>query len=585
MEPYFLLAAWGFDFASEFFTKIPISEKFLSYFSNLFKSSKADHTAKMNLLKDLGMIRNDVKKEYKWFQEGSLLKYVNEDDRTEAKRKRLLYLFVRDLMSGVGGTVLDNKDSRDNVKVKKVYFSTKFIGWTFVIVLNAGLLFYIYLFARTQTQSRQSAWFISFVMWLVFEVLVSSTAVVFLTHLLIPLYVLSDIRNIKKKVLSDILEFRKTALQRRGLLKSNSENESTAFNAAKYLYRSWRVAHLFPDLKESEIILCFNTPWPQHSFKQVTATVTSAYERRYSFIYQAVSRVAIFFLASLLNLPQLVQDAVVQITSSSGLGYMGLMFIRLYSINPFLIGVPVLCFCLLVHFGLNSSIRNEQLKKARDLLPLEEEAMMNEKVDHPKEAMIVPEQVEWEEHDDFDEFHPSVMPSSAANQKIAEGRRMSQFMLHNLHNDIAKRQGINTPVNAPNLAEFQESYWSDSDEDMKEMEYLTLDRPELPQQQGGESLQSQSLYSSEDGTEHQHIFWDDEDNPSEYNSVDIDSHIPVQIWDNDNEGSFSESKDSSSGSISRGQGSFASADEEDSLASHLSAMLPDSSVDQIWLED
>ncbi len=46
-----------------------------------------------------------------------------------------------------------------------------------------------------QTQSRQSAWLISFLTWFLFEVLVSSTGLVFVSHLLIPLYVIANQRE------------------------------------------------------------------------------------------------------------------------------------------------------------------------------------------------------------------------------------------------------------------------------------------------------------------------------------------------------------------------------------------------------
>ena len=304
------------DFTSDFFKDdIALSDRVLDFFRNLYFScfdrSRIDHIAEKNLLKDLGSIRKDVNKEHQWFDKGCQLRYINESESHAAKRKRLLYLFIRDLMSGVGGNVLDNKDARDNGRLAKVSPYSKFFAWLLVAILNGGMLFYVYLFARSQTQSRQSAWFISFVMWFFFEIFVSSTAVVFVTHLLIPLYVLSDVRNIKKKVLADIMAFHKAALNKklRGYVPSSTEESSSAeFNAAKYLYRSWRVASLFPNLKESEVILSFQTPWPQRCYKKDAVSVHSVYERRYSFLYQAVSRVAIFFLASLLNLPQLAQD-------------------------------------------------------------------------------------------------------------------------------------------------------------------------------------------------------------------------------------------------------------------------------------
>jgi hypothetical protein len=127
--------------------------------------------------------------------------------------------------------------------VEGVSFGAKALGWLFVCLMNMGMLFYVYLFAMTQTQSRQSAWFQSFVMWFLFDVFVSSTGVVLVTHLLlIPLYVMSDtsIRTIKKKVLGDIKAFREK--QSKSDPNRAAPVKDEEFNAAKYLFPSWRVA-------------------------------------------------------------------------------------------------------------------------------------------------------------------------------------------------------------------------------------------------------------------------------------------------------------------------------------------------------
>ena len=318
---------WGITLRSTNGVDVTVSQRpsfheFIS--SRLFNQSKVSEESQKQILMELGRIRNDVLKEHQWFKEGSVVRYSDEENRVEAMRKRLLFLFIRDLTSGVGGSIIENKDSRDNVSISKVSQSTKICSWVFVVLLNLGLLFYVYLFAVSQTHSRQSAWFMSFMMWLFFEIVVSSTGVVIVTHLLIPLYVLSDIRNIKKQVLSDILKYRKAVLQKssRNMVQGNQqqnqlgeEEESTnqqQFNAAKFMFRSWRVASLFPDLKESGLILRFSTPWPNQSFKTTKKDLSNSYKRKYSFISQAVSRIVIFFLATLIHLPHIAQDSIIQ---------------------------------------------------------------------------------------------------------------------------------------------------------------------------------------------------------------------------------------------------------------------------------
>lgn len=588
------LGAWGLDFTSEFFTEIPISDKVCSFFTDLiittFFQKDSDHAAEQNILKCLGNIRKEVFTEFKWFQEDCVIRYPDEDDRLEAKRKRLLFLFIQDLMSGVGGNILSNKEKRDNLKSKKVEPILKLSSWIFVVLLNGGMLFYVYLFARTQSQSRQSAWFISFVMWLVFEILVSSTAVVFFTHLLIPLYVLSDIRNIKKKVLADILAFRKTTLQKRGANFDPLElHSSTEFNAAKYLYRSWRVAFLFPEMKESQIVLSFQTPWPQYCFKKVATTVHSSYERRYSFVYQAISRVTIFFLASLLNLPQFVQDCFIQITSNSVLGYLGFLFIRLYNINPFLVGVPLFCAGIVIHFVVNATMKNEQLRKGQDLHPIEEELsaeMTQSKMPGDlrdfspvvggsvggldDDCVDVNMRVDWEDEDP-DEGDPSPMISSAAaREKLAEGRRMSQFMLSNLRKDITTKHaslGIHASVSLPTDGDekLDEINWSD--DEVNESEIFPPEASHL----------EPALLPS--GPDRQKIIWDDDSSMNE-DSLDISVEFGSSNDGKAMQAMPSVSQDSSD--FSAELYSLDSEEENDSISpSHLSSFLPDS-VDEIW---
>lgn len=287
---------------------------------------------------------------------------------------RLLYLFVKDLSSGVSGETLSKKCQRDSViiKLNQVSWKWKLCAWLFVISMNLGMLFYVYLFAMKQTETRQSAWLQSFIMWLLFDMLIAGTGVVLVTHLLIPLYVMSDIRTIKNKVLNDIIAFKNKIANRNGrkfedILEPDVENSSTwEFNAAKYLFTSWRIASLCPEIPESEMILEFTTPWPKRSLKREKKKVSRTYERRYSFIIQAVSRVLIFFLTSLIHLPVMVQDMLIHFISNSGLGYVILLMLKLYRINIFLPLVPLIMLGVIIHFMVRSSAQNHYVPPTKN---------------------------------------------------------------------------------------------------------------------------------------------------------------------------------------------------------------------------
>ena len=176
------------------------SSSFISCFG---AQNSPESTAQHNLFTELSIVRKEVSREYEWFKEGAEKLFVDKGVCEEAKRRRLMYLFMKDLTSGVSGEILSNKSQRDSMSSSPSRLRTmqcvplrwKAMAWIFVILMNMGLLLYVYLFAMTQTQSRQSAWFRSFIMWFLFDVFVSSTGVVLVTHLLIPLYVMSDIRE------------------------------------------------------------------------------------------------------------------------------------------------------------------------------------------------------------------------------------------------------------------------------------------------------------------------------------------------------------------------------------------------------
>jgi hypothetical protein len=195
----------------------------------------------------------------------------------------------------------------------RVSFSLKLPSWIFVIFLNGGLLFYVYLFAMKQPHSRQSAWFQSFAIWLLFEIFISSTGLVFFFHLLIPIDVLTEVKHLKEKVLLSLMLFRKKYMRDRHRQRKNvrqrqsaswsreersrlqqsgeqhpthamnekedEEMTTTHFNSAKYLFTSWRVAALLPELPESELILQFHTPWPRKKFGVAEAEVAREYDQ------------------------------------------------------------------------------------------------------------------------------------------------------------------------------------------------------------------------------------------------------------------------------------------------------------------
>jgi hypothetical protein len=342
-------------------------------FSN---SSETTHHQEVvnDLLKELSLVRSEVYVEYLYLKEVS-----------NRRRGRLLSLFIKDLSQGVSGSVLSSKASRDQSKSRSLSRKldgvspfVKCLGWIFVFLMNMGMLFYVYLFAINQTHSRQSAWFQSFVFWLIFEVFVSSTGLVLFVHLLIPLLVLTDISRVKEKVLSDLISYRQSYLSDQrsssgggGGNEKCEESQQRSFNSAKYLFPSWRVASLCPELPESGFILKFSTPWPKKKFGNAQGEVANEYDQ--AVILTALSRVLIFFLTPFLHFHVLLQDIIVQTFCTSGFGYLVVWSVQLSAIHPLLPVVPVLvvvlCLCLLLRW---SSGDGMDLKKFEMVHPKKE---------------------------------------------------------------------------------------------------------------------------------------------------------------------------------------------------------------------
>jgi hypothetical protein len=334
-----------------------LSATLFEWLWSFFAPSIPDEEAVKDLMKELTRVRRVVSREYQWL-EGFGVKKVKSngeagsDELIMMQRKRLIYLFVKDMSrsGAVGGEMISNKANRDSQLLAssmadRVSPRLKWGSWLFVVVSNGGMLLYVYLFAMNQTQARQLAWFVSFVTWLIFEIFVSSTALVLVLHLLVPLYVLADVLRLKEKALVDLTLLREKFSQ---TTSDDQEPHRSEFNAARYLLPSWRVAAMLRELPESKLILQFSTPWPNRRFGAEEGKVSKEYEAAIGL--SALSRIALFFLGSFLNCHPLGQDLLVQTLCNSTLGYLGVVLLRLSAVHPLLplLVVAVLLLCL--HF-------------------------------------------------------------------------------------------------------------------------------------------------------------------------------------------------------------------------------------------
>jgi hypothetical protein len=252
------------------------------------------------------------------------------------------------------------------------------------------MLFYIFLFAVSQEHHRQRAWARSFGLWLVVEVVVVSSAIVFFTHVLVPSFIMTDVSKIRTRLIESLQEYHKTMNKFKNTDRIHEENDHSdtdedeekegekegekgkrdkgrhgvSFNAASYLFLSTKMAKLYPELKVAQIIQAFSTPWPKQSYHRAS-DVTKQYDRRFQAIVKSIQMVIMFFVTSFISIPPSFQDMVIHMSTTAISGYTALLHVHLYRIYPVLVAVPTLLIAAILHFFVQSNKQKGQLEFAR----------------------------------------------------------------------------------------------------------------------------------------------------------------------------------------------------------------------------
>lgn len=138
--------------------------------------------------------------------------------------------------------------------------------------------------------------------------------------------------------------------------------EGCVFNAAKYLYVSHRLARALPHLPISVNVLQFSTPWPNQSLKEDNK-MSDNYNANFTFVGQSLSKVLYFVLLGLMSVPEPLQDALIEVVSTSGLGYVVVLFIQVYTFSPFLAFIPIVLVTCIVGLIVYSSKQSSFLSK------------------------------------------------------------------------------------------------------------------------------------------------------------------------------------------------------------------------------
>jgi hypothetical protein len=203
-------------------------------------------------------------------------------------------------------------------------------------------------------------------------------------NVLIPMILMKDVRQIKRKLIDTIVQYHHKLHQTRddtldtssgsgisGASKSSSKQgvqqqvHANWFNAAQYLFVSYRLAKEYPELRVSKFVLAYETPWPRQSYLHTSKGITQSYDRRFGAISQALVTIAISLVSNFVTIPIPLQDLIMQLISTVVLGYTILVHVQLYQIYPVLIAVPTLLIAAILHFIVKSTIAQETIELAQ----------------------------------------------------------------------------------------------------------------------------------------------------------------------------------------------------------------------------
>jgi hypothetical protein len=222
-------------------------------------------------------------------------------------------------------------------------------------------------------------------------------------HVVVPLWSMKEVQRVKEKIVSDILVFQnkvkarqaqqrkeekdqeRETLEGKGASVTTLSNEGKErelledkhspkfktllpplvdcpnpltphldsdprdFNAAEFLFPSYRLAQLFPEYAESELILQYKTPWPKKSFKRAEKTMRRRYDKRFEFIPRTIGRVSVFMLTNLIKLPSSIQDMGLRMMLLTLCGYVLRLHLLLFEVNPLLAFAPLALVVTVVH--------------------------------------------------------------------------------------------------------------------------------------------------------------------------------------------------------------------------------------------
>jgi low affinity Fe/Cu permease len=121
-----------------------------------------------------------------------------------------------------------------------------------------------------------------------------------------------------------------------------------SFNAAKYLFLSYRLASLYHETKVGKILLSFSSPWPRQSYYYIN-DISKKYNKRFAAFIRSGTLVLVFLFTNFLTVPLSFQDLLLSFFTTTGIGYYLYLHLLLYDMYPILVVLPDL-FLLFIGF-------------------------------------------------------------------------------------------------------------------------------------------------------------------------------------------------------------------------------------------
>ena len=328
----------------------------ISWWDNILGKEKDVHQL---VLSDLNAVRTKAAKE---------LEYLNQMQLSDTERgQRLMRLFQQDLLPGLTGDIIESTEKEVSRASPSVPIWAKITAWCALAGLNAGMLFYIYLFAMNETSVQQDAWFKSFILWIVMDAFICATITVYIKNIVIPSYAMSDLRKIRSKIVETV----KDGLMKMNMSEANgalsTDSAMNGFNSADFFFVSSRVASHFPDLRESKIILHYSTPWPKQSYQR-KSTVSSSYVDNTAAFTKSLGMVASFILSNFVTFPVSLQNFCLQSTITTTIGYIFVGATLLYKISILLLFGFIIALLVTVHYIVKWNAANAMEDKSDSLL-------------------------------------------------------------------------------------------------------------------------------------------------------------------------------------------------------------------------